>query len=507
MRVTSVEIDNYRALAHVGPLALAGINVLIGPNNGGKSSLIRALYLMQQGSEAAGADVRLGSGPNASATITIGLDNIAPVPPWAPSLGQTENVRVVMDLSWSGAFALTLQALGETIPSTQLLAEEPNHLVVPYLSKRKAYGYAQDVSRSRVLGVTPSLQYLAARLSRLGNPAFPAHQRYAQSCEEILGFVVTAIPAQNGQEPGIYVTNDDTIPLSAMGEGVPNIVGLLVDLALSRQKLFLIEEIENDLHPLALKALLRLVLESAKTDDNQFVVSTHSNIVARYLASADDSKLFQVASQGNALPPQATIREVPPDPGQRMAVLHELGYELNDFNLWEGWIFLEEASAERIIRDHLIPWFAPRLLQRVRTLSANGNTTVEPTFDDFHRLVRFTHLEPVYRERAWVIIDGDSRGRGIIERLRAKYVTWDPNHFIALTRSDFEAYYPERFAEARASALQEPDRQVKRERKRELLEQVRAWCEQEPADAKAEFETSAVEVIEILGGIETALFS
>jgi predicted ATP-dependent endonuclease of OLD family len=327
------------------------------------------------------------------------------------------------------------------------------------------------------------------------------------ACKEILGFVVTAVPALNGSEPGVFVDSDATIPLDAMGEGVPNIVGLLADLALAQGKLFLIEELENDLHPVALKALLRLILSSAENDQNQFVVSTHSNIVVRYLASAPDSKLFYVTSEGQLLPPQATVREIGADPNERMAVLRELGYELNDFNLWDGWIFLEESSAERIIRDHLIPWFAPGLVQRVRTLSADGNTNVEPAFEDFHRLVRFTHLEPAYRGRAWVVIDGDEPGHEIIAGLRERYgATWDASRFRTLRERDFEGYYPDRFAEDRDAALAEQDRQTRRAKKRQLLERVRAWIAENPEQAKAEFETSAAEVIEVLRAIEVALF-
>ena len=70
-----------------------------------------------------------------------------------------------------------------------------------------------------------------------------------------------------------------------MGDGVPNVVGLLADLALTKGKMFLIEEPENDLHPSALKALLELVEDGAT--HNQIVVSTHSNIVARHLGSCE----------------------------------------------------------------------------------------------------------------------------------------------------------------------------------------------------------------------------
>jgi hypothetical protein len=112
------------------------------------------------------------------------------------------------------------------------------------------------------MAIEPTFHRLAARLARLSNPAFPGHDRYSTACEDILGFVVTAIPSDSGQEPGVFVSRDETIPLARMGEGVPNIVGLLVDLALYERKLFLMEEIENDLHPLALKSLLRMILRA-----------------------------------------------------------------------------------------------------------------------------------------------------------------------------------------------------------------------------------------------------
>lgn len=88
-----------------------------------------------------------------------------------------------------------------------------------------------------------------------------------------------------------------------MGEGVPQIVGLVADLVLSQGKLFLIEELENDLHPQALKALLRLMIESSAR--NQFVVTTHSNIVLRYHAAEPNSIVYSVAAEPGARPPSS----------------------------------------------------------------------------------------------------------------------------------------------------------------------------------------------------------
>ncbi len=121
-----------------------------------------------------------------------------------------------------------------------------------------------------------------------------------------------------------------------MGDGVPNIVGLLADLALSRDKLFLLEELENDLHPTALKTLRDLVVESS--EHNQFVVSTHSHIVARHLASTAGSHLYCVDSEPGQLPPITKVNEIASEPAARMKALRELSYELSDFELWDGWL-------------------------------------------------------------------------------------------------------------------------------------------------------------------------
>jgi hypothetical protein len=106
-----------------------------------------------------------------------------------------------------------------------------------------------------------------------------------------------------------------------------------------------------------------------------------------------------------------------------------------------------------------------------------------------------------------VLIDGDDRGVEIVSRLRHKYgSTWDASRFITLTKHDFEGYYPPRFAADAATALGEPNRRMRRELKRQLLDDVRAWIADEPKQARSEFAESAGEVIEVLQSIETELF-
>jgi predicted ATPase len=492
--ISALSVTNFRSFVSSGRVELGRVNVFVGPNNAGKSSLLKAIYLLQAGSATTPADIRLDA---TSSAIEMDLVDLHGIDSWGPA-GDGGQASLRVELSTNGERTSLNQSMvltrpdGGTTGVGQLPNVEPHHVVVPYFSRRKAVGYQEDVREQFALQVTPALDYLAAKLSRLGNFAFPAGQQYRETCAAILGFVVTAVPSPNGQRPGAYLQDRRTIPLDQMGDGVPNIVGLLADLALSERKILLIEEPENDLHPEALKALLELVEKSA--NQNQVVVSTHSNIVVRHLGALPDSRLFYVDVPERGLPATAEVRAVEASVQSRISVLRELGYRFSDFDLWDGWLILEESSAERIIRDYLIPWFVPRLT-RVRTVAAGGNSQVEPTFDDFHRLVRFTHLEEAYTDAAWVRVDGDDEGRAIVARLRDRYPSWTADRFGLFTEAEFERYYPATFRADVERVLAIPDRQSRREAKRELLTEVRQWLDEDRERAQDALAESAAPVI------------
>jgi predicted ATPase len=494
MRVTSLRLHSFRSFSDSGPIALGPINVLIGANNSGKSSLLRALYLLQLGSDPAGPDVRVGA---SSSSIQLELDDVTTtdLPSIASlakhgtvtiSVSSTDRKNTVMSLNFQNS------SNNSSTNFSQIPNLEPQHFVVPYLSKRKTATFHEDVRDRHAKEIVSSMTYLAAKLSRLSNPSFPEHEAYSSTCKAILGFLVTAIPSDSGQRPGIYLPNRETIPIDQMGEGVPNIVTLLADLALAKGKLFLIEEPENDLHPTALKALLDLIVSSS--ENNQFVVSTHSNIVLRHLGAADSSRVYSIVAQHGVLPTVAEVHEVERTPEARLKVLRDLGYSFSDFDLWDGWLILEEASAERIIRDYLIPWFVPTL-SRVRTLSTGGTGKMEATFEDFHRLARFTHLEQAYKGAAWVRADGDASGKAIVEQLQKAYATWKPEQFKCFSESQFEKYYPAEFEGRATRVLEIVDKQQKREAKRLLLDEVRLWLDEDSKRGREALQKSAGEII------------
>jgi predicted ATPase len=501
MRVVSVRLRNFRSFVDSDVIQLTDMNVLVGANNAGKSSVLRGLYLMQEGAGPAFADVRVGSG---AASIEIFLAESQESNPFGSFPKGEGSVLISINSADRRTGNISLQFTTDNRSTNRSLLPnlDPAHFVVPYLSKRKTAGYNEDVRYQYAMQVAPSMANLAAKLSQVSNRAFPGSDAYAKACEEILGFVVTAIPAENGQRPGIYLPSQEAVPIDQMGEGVPNIVALLADLSISSGKLFLIEEPENDLHPEALKALLELIVESSER--NQFVVSTHSNIVVRHLGATENSSVFHVSAPKGQLPTTATIAKVQNSSQARLDVLRDLGYSLTDFDLWDGWLIVEESSAERIIRDYLIRWFAPKL-SRVRTLAASGTSNVEAVFGDFDRLMRFAHLEPMYFGAAWVRVDADKSGRDVVTKLRETYTSWPQDHFSCFSKEQFEHYYPEPFADRVTLVLSIADRQERRKAKRLLLDDVRQWLDEDEDRGRAALEHSAKDVISELQAIEAQL--
>jgi hypothetical protein len=247
----------------------------------------------------------------------------------------------------------------------------------------------------------------------------------------------------------------------------------------------------------------------AKAANNQFVISTHSNIVIKYLGG-EPSKIFQVTWQPYEKEikdklPTSTISTVPNEPAAKLALLESLGYDLFDFDLYSSYMIFEESSAEKIVRDFLIPEFCPSLLYKVKTVAASGVSDVELKLHSFLSLFIFIHQNPIYFSKAWVFADGDRDGVSVINGMRKKFKTWPRENFINFSKPYFEDFYPADFQKKFSVINVIADRRNKQEAKIELTKELLEWISADRAKAKKEFSKSAKEVINYLKKIETIL--
>jgi predicted ATPase len=503
MKITALSLDNVRGFQSLSRVDFSeSINILIGPNNSGKSTILNAIFLLQR-RVLNSVDMTIGASQSTVDLWFKGRHLSQPL--------DSDSEQIKIDLVKDSSQFVTRNPSQPSYPLKSTFPEtEPNNLIYPYLSKRKVGSYTDSINEANAISVIGNFTHLYTKIDRLVTPQFqPANSQYIKACNEILGFEVSTLAKGNGKHAVYFVHNLEHIPLTSMGEGVANILGLIVDLCIAENKLFLIEEPENDIHPKALKALLRLIVE--KSNSNQFFVSTHSNIVMKYLGAAEGSKIFKVSNdEFDETKPKlrkSVIQEVPNTPYDRQKVLEELGYEFFDLDLWKAWLFLEESSAEVIIRDHLIKWFIPELKYKLRTFSAGSTSQIESKFDDFNRLFVFLHLEPTYKNRVWVYIDAGEKEEKIVSDMRLKYETsgWNESNFSQFSEHDFEKYYPPEFQEEVSRVLSIANKKEKRTNKKFLLDNVKVWIRENEEKAKEEFRQSAKEIIEILQSINVDL--
>lgn len=306
-----------------------------------------------------------------------------------------------------------------------------------------------------------------------------------------------------GREAGLNIDDNNQISVEDMGDGLPKLIGFILDLCIAEKKLFIIEEPENDIHPGALKALLDLIIR--KSNNNQFIITTHSNIVTKYLGSVIGSKLFKLSHKIDQLPPISQMQEIGNDPTDRKDVLYELGYDMMDFDLWEGYLLFEESSAEKIVRDILVPFYYKDLLSKMCTIASNGIDDVEKRFINLHQTMVYVHKLPIYEEKTWVMVDSHPKSEGLRKRLMDNFKSWKSDHFFILTKKNFEEYYPDLFQEEVKRVLEIPGKKEKKLEKKNLCDKVVDWTKNNPKEAKTKFSESAKEIIDILKIINTKI--
>lgn len=120
---------------------------------------------------------------------------------------------------------------------------------------------------------------------------------------------------------------------------------------------------------------------------------------------------------------------------------------------------------------------------------------VSASFDELKRMMVFASLEPVYKGRCWVLIDGDEAGLKAKADLEKAFKSESAERFICLRQDNFEHYYPADFQSRAKEVLAITDDHDRKRAKAQLITDVVAWLRQDDARAKAALQESAAEVI------------
>jgi predicted ATPase len=516
MKLRQLTLTNFRSYDGDNEINFSPtITLLVGPNNSGKSAIIAALRLLQgEGGQFTAQRwqqmIRVGK-PHAQIRYLFDQPSDA----LFRAFGGNPNDSVSgLQMVFAPNQQILRQHVGQNGPSGNQMplgrvfdAQEPNNAFYWFFSGRRPYLYQGQIGKKAESTIRENYSYLPARIDKHSSLGNPTASRFQQKISEILGLQLCAAggPNENQKIAGMYTHDaEHFIEIEDMGAGVSQVAAFVADLVGARGKIFLVEELENDLHPAALTKLLQEIVLSSQY--NQFIISTHSNIVVTRLGSLPDTKIISTQLASDSAIPTTNIAEISQSATSRAALLESLGYGIVDFGLLHvGYLLLEESTAERVIRDYFIPRFTPRLLGRLRVFPSGGLGKVEKRFEALQSIFVFLHTSGVYSTKSWVRVDAGPQSEMVVSRLREKNRALPSSRFGMWEKTNFEEYYPQQFHEEIGRLQGITNWQEKMEAKGKLANDVVVWALAHPGEAETHFTSQAQDVIACLRAIEQEL--
>ncbi len=294
--ISSIKIKGFRGFADEHKLKLAkpngdrgsGLTVIVGPNNGGKSTIIESFKLMSSNNDV--------SFPEGQRNKVAG-----------------DAVEIVLSSFDGGSTSLkTISAGGHKAKRTPELkgGRIPEPPITVLSSRRFFDPYSKEASHGT--GILIAVQPDAITLNNRGKPIdaqdnmlFKIIEDQKQSekfnnlLKQILGYELKwTVDLSNTGNYYVKITNNGGHDSDGLGEGLVSLL-FLVEALLNQPpgKLLVIDEPELSLHPQLQRNLLEIILEKSK--ENQIVYATHSPEMVSIDAIINGGTLARVVNPGN----------------------------------------------------------------------------------------------------------------------------------------------------------------------------------------------------------------
>jgi len=183
MKLKSIVIKNFRSFVSMPtPLEFGDITVLIGANNVGKTSIIKAISFFQEGlTSGFSLDCR-DTKKETEITIHLEKGNLI-------SFGQDKEIhetsfsRIYIKQSGGEVFSITYyeDASGGVVLN-RCSSHAPGHVFIPFFSKRKVGSYTESVVNFSGKLILPNLSNFAQKLVSLP-AAHPNYEIYSNACK------------------------------------------------------------------------------------------------------------------------------------------------------------------------------------------------------------------------------------------------------------------------------------------------------------------------------------
>ncbi len=315
--ISKLHIENLRGISSGTIADLAAVNVIVGPNNAGKSTLLDALLLAvsPNPSEALAKVVhrrtmsdpdawllhrRQGRGTTKADKGSLTVETDKSQSRFVRITARYEGGKTLVDIQPCWPEQETIDELKAERSSLEGMLASPSAMTRP-VQKERAEARIQELrrkvdglqatlkSRSKpgaVLSGTPEVHLIEPEFSDQHTPlhvlyTYVAERGLKQEAQQIVTDLIPELKdieilAPQGQ-PVVYLNmrGGGALPVSVAGDGVRLLLALSFELARPEGGLVLLEEPETHLHPAAIRQAARAIHAAAKRGI-QIVITTHS---------------------------------------------------------------------------------------------------------------------------------------------------------------------------------------------------------------------------------------
>ena len=420
-----------------------GINIIVGANNTGKSTLLRLLASAVRPQEL------MPSRRNAQETTTTTLyikgrpDNSTNKfeIPGIGYINQQDRVLIQPDKKTSLIWSLESQNGG-----LNSLAREVFQQWFYVLDDRRNQFTEFDytVSGQAVSNRAVGFKNLPALIDFHMSSSDGRREKFLDWCKEVIPVYFQQNYVDNGKSLG-YFPEETFVDLKQMGSGVTQVIGIIASSLYPQSQIILIDELESDLHPKAVRALCRLILQQSSA--HQYFITTHSSVVLSELSADLESRLYSVRavegkrdSSGAHIQSFSEASEVERE--MRREILCDLGYVASDLGIYDYWIVLEESTLQSIIDSVFLQKEFKKLQGRVKVISSGGAGNVSHRTESLIGHILYGHLQKDGLTHIRVIIDGGKVGEEVANNLCKKFKSLESN-ITVLSEDRIEKFYPD----------------------------------------------------------------
>ncbi|MEZ4514767.1 MAG: AAA family ATPase [Chloroflexota bacterium] len=292
----NLEIQNYRLFQNLKIEDFARVNLIVGKNNVGKSSLLEALHLLLS-----------QKSPMAALDFLETRENFSSKAP-SPHRSEYELSTLYFGHGAVGTSPIRLYATGQSSMSLEI-QRKPEANRADFI-----YGNGQSTQISLILqkdGTRVSSSNMKATSLTLPNSTYVTTKGFdynflaelwdkieltpkEQAVINILQIIEPnleriSFPSSRASNSGIRLKlkgQDQPVPLTSMGDGIHRILMIAFTLVFSEDRYLLIDEIDTGLHYRTITDLWRLIFETAEKLNVQVFATTHSLDCIRSFAEA-----------------------------------------------------------------------------------------------------------------------------------------------------------------------------------------------------------------------------